>query len=245
MGTVVTFDIHGGGGRGDDREIYAHLARARRLLQRYDAMFSLWKPNSPMSRLRRGEIDLGETPPEVAQVLELCSEARRATRGWFDADALPGGVDPTGLVKGWAAQQALWTLTEAGYRNCMVNAGGDIATAGHPDGLDAWRVGIQHPASRAHLLGVVAVTGSIATSGTYERGAHLTDPHSGRPRSRCASATVVGPDLALADACATGLAVAGEEGFDFIENLAGYEAFAVRADGGTRASTGWRFAPSR
>jgi FAD:protein FMN transferase len=244
MGTVVTFDIHGGGGRGHDSGVYAHLARARALLQRYDAMFSLWKPNSPMSRLRRGEISLDEAPPEVALVLDLCSDARRATRGWFHAFALPGGVDPTGLVKGWAAQQALSTLAEAGYGNCMVNAGGDVATAGHPDGLDAWRIGIQHPASRAHLLGVVAVTGAIATSGTYERGAHLTDPHTGRPRSRCASATVVGPDLAMADALATGLAVAGDEGFDFIETLAGYEAYAVLAGGVTRASTGWRFAPA-
>jgi FAD:protein FMN transferase len=244
MGTVVTFDIHGGGSTGHDREVYVHLARARALLQRYDAMFNLWKPNSPMSRLRRGDITLDEAPPEVALVLDLCSEAMRATNGWFDPFALPGGVDPTGLVKGWATQQALWKLTEAGYGDCIVNAGGDVATAGHPDGLDAWRIGIQHPRSRAHLLGVVAVTGAIATSGTYERGAHLTDPRSGRPGARCASATVVGPDLALADAFATGLAVAGEDGFDFIEALAAYEAFAVLTDGSTRASGGWQFAPA-
>jgi thiamine biosynthesis lipoprotein len=243
MGTVVTFDIHGGKGKGFDGDLHVHLARARALLQRYDAVFSLWKPNSPMSRFRRGEISLDEAPPEVALVLDLCSEARSATSGWFDPFALPGGVDPTGLVKGWAAQQALSKLTEAGYGNCIVNAGGDVATSGHPDRLDAWRVGIQHPGSRAHLIGVVAVTGAVATSGTYERGAHLTDPHTGRPLARCASATVVGPDLARADALATGLAVAGHEGFDFIEALAGYEAFAIFPDGTTRASTHWQFAP--
>jgi FAD:protein FMN transferase len=244
MGTVVTFDVHGCNRAAHDREVYVHLARARALLHRYDALFSLWTPNSLMSRLRRGEITLDEAPPEVALVLDLCREARRATRGWFDPFALPGGVDPTGLVKGWAAQQALLKLTEAGYGNCIVNAGGDVATSGHPGGLDAWRVGIQHPMSRAHLMGVVAVTGAIATSGTYERGAHLTDPHTGRPRARCASATVVGPDLALADALATGLAVAGDEGFEFIETQVGYEAFAVFTDGSTRGSTGWQFARS-
>ena len=241
MGTVVTFDVHGRSGA-DDTAIYLHLARARALLHRYDAMFSLWKPNSSMSRLRRGDIGLDEAPAEIAFVLDLCSAARSATSGWFDPFALPGGVDPTGLVKGWAAQEALSMLTAAGYGDCIINAGGDIATSGHPDGTATWRVGIRHPASRARLLGVVAVNGAIATSGTYERGAHLTDPHTGRQRSRFASASVVGPDLALADASATGLAVAGDEGFDFIETVVGYEAFAVRPDGSTRASTGWEFA---
>jgi len=243
MGTVVTFDVHDPDAS-PDPGVYLYLARARALLQRYDAMFSLWKPSSPMSRFRRGDIGLEQAPAEIAIVLDLCSIARSVTGGWFDPFALPGGVDPTGLVKGWAAQEALRMLAGAGYRDCIINAGGDVASSGHPYGSDAWRVGIRHPASRAHLLGVVEVAGAIATSGTYERGAHLIDPHTGRRQSRLASATVVGPDLALADAAATGLAVGGDEGFDFIEALTGYEAFAVRPDGSTWASTGWSFAAS-
>jgi thiamine biosynthesis lipoprotein len=166
-----------------------------------------------------------------------------ATKGWFDPYALPGGLDPTGLVKGWATQKALDVLTGAGIANVMVNAGGDIATAGGPAPGQPWRIGIQHPVDKRGLAAVVDVTAMIATSGTYERGAHLFNPRESRLATRFASASVTGPDLALADAAATALAVAGEEGFDFIETLDGYEAFVVRNDGSTRSSPGFRLAP--
>ena len=44
--------------------------------------------------------------------------------------------------------------------------------------------------------------------GDLRRGEHLIDPWSGKPAARVASATVTGPDLGLADALATALAVA-------------------------------------
>jgi thiamine biosynthesis lipoprotein len=243
MGTVVTFDVYEQVGA-DHRDLYVHLARARALLQRFDALFSLCKPHSSMSRIRRGELDVVDAPPEIGTVLGLCSQAFAATNGWFDADALPGGIDPTGLVKGWAAQRALDVLTAAGFADAMINAGGDIATAGRPDGADCWRIGIQHPLRRGQLAAVVAVDGAIATSGTYERGAHLFDPQAKRQLARFASASVTGPDLALADAAATGLAVAGDDGFDFVEALDGYEAFAVRSDGTKRMTAGFPLAPA-
>ena len=34
---------------------------------------------------------------------------------------------------------------------------------------------------------------AVATSGTYERGAHIVDPHSGRAPTGVASVTIVGP----------------------------------------------------
>ena len=48
---------------------------------------------------------------------------------------------------------------------------------------------------------------------------------------------MTGPDLALADALATALAVAGEPGLAFIEPLEGYEALIIGLDGG-RLRTG-------
>jgi len=74
----------------------------------------------------------------------------------------------------------------------------------------------------------------VATSGTYERGAHIVDPFTGRPRARWRSATVVGPDLDLADALATGLCAAGAEGAAFVVD-AGYRAVVVDAHGEARA----------
>jgi len=146
---------------------------------------------------------------------------------------MPGGLDPTGLVKGWAATRALEILADAGVAGAMVNAGGDIATAGEPAPGEPWRIGITDPDDRGRLLCVVPSPGAVATSGTYERGPHIIDPFGGLPRARYRSATVVGTDLAWADALATGLAAAGPEGAAFVRDT-GYGAIVVDDTGATR-----------
>jgi len=204
-------------------------------LARADAVFSLWKPESPMSRLRRGEIACADAPEEVNEVLERCREVRALTEGWFDPWSLPGGLDPTGLVKGWAAARALDVLVDAGVEGAMVNAGGDIATAGEPSPGERWRIGVTDPADRSRLLCVVSSPGAVATSGTYERGAHIVDPFTGLPRARWRSATVVGTDLTTADGLATALVAAGAEGPPFVL-AAGYGGIVVDDAGTVRVA---------
>jgi thiamine biosynthesis lipoprotein len=250
MGTVVSFAVRAGGGLAA-RDLWLALAEARIVLHRADAVFSTWKGESPISRLRRGEIDLGEAPAVVADVLERCRLARTLSRGWFDPWALPGGVDPTGLVKGWAAQQALAALTEAGVSAAMVNAGGDVVATGVRAVGQPWRIGIRDPGAGRDgptsdgLAGVVEVPepfGAVATSGIYERGQHVFDPSAGRFAARAVSATVTGPDLALADALATGLVAGGLDALDAVSQLAGYEAFLIGLDGSRDATEGFRCA---
>jgi thiamine biosynthesis lipoprotein len=233
MGTIVTIDAY------DDPSTSAgpiapYLAPALRSLHDADEVFSTWKSESPMSRLRRGELDLDQAPDEVREVLEACGTARELSRGWFDPWALPGGVDPTGYVKGWAAQRALNHLRDSGVHGAIVNAAGDIAAFGAPSLGASFRCGITNPALPGELLAVVALDGCLATSGTYERGQHLINPHSGLSATRVASASVTGPDLGMADALATALAVAGDDLLPVIEELAGYEAFTVSFDGQRR-----------
>jgi thiamine biosynthesis lipoprotein len=244
MGTVTTFDVFAPCDL-DRRAIHVAISRARADLRRSDAIFSLWKPDSPASRLRRGEIDEADGPPELAEVLSICRVARDLTRGWFDALAMPGGVDPTGLVKGWAAKRAAALLADSGIANVMINAGGDIATVGNPAPGQPWQIGIQHPARRDALAAVVAVEDAVATSGAYERGRHLYDPKVRRYSARFASSSVTGPDLALADALATAVAVAGHEGMSLIEEIDGYEALSIGCDESILTTTGlsWRPAP--
>jgi FAD:protein FMN transferase len=236
MGTIVTIDVYGSGEAtaAEIGEVRRQLVRARAILQRADAVFSPWQPGSAISRLRAGEITTAEAPAEVADVLSRCVTARELSGGWFDPWAMPGGIDPTGLVKGWAAQQALAAFTAPCIAGAMVNAAGDIASYGDPGTGEPFRVGIADPAGPRRLAEIVSLTGAIATSGSYERGCHLIDPYSARPAVRVGSASVTGPDLGLADALATALAVAGEPGLAFISPIDGYEALIIGLDGRRR-----------
>ncbi len=249
MGTVVSFSIREEENTTTDaadgrRRLEEVRRRAEAKLQWVDDVFSTWKPESPMSRLRRGEIGLENAPPEVAEVLELCRRARVASDGWFDPWAMPGGVDPTGLVKGWAVERALDEVRRAGAPAAMINAGGDIAVYGQPAPGQSWRIGIQHPlaADRILLTADLAGTGAVATSGSYERGEHLVDPHSGKPTSALLSATVIGHDLAFADALATALYASGGALLERLSLLTGYHGFIVDGRGSIRASRGFPIA---
>jgi thiamine biosynthesis lipoprotein len=226
MGTAVSFDVRGG--------TQGAVAEACAILHRADAVFSTWDPDSPMSRLRRGELSLGDAPAEIAEVLDLCAEARRMSGGWFDPWGMPGGVDPTGLVKGWAAQRAADALREAGAEAGMVNAAGDIVTFGEPEPGRAWHLGIRDPRDPDRIAWVVeARDGAVATSAAYERGDHVLDPHTGAAARAALSATVTGPDLTFADALATGLFAAGVDGLPLIDLLPGYSALVVAPGGET------------
>ena len=228
MGTVVTFHVEASHlAEANVREV---ISEASRMLHHHDQLFSTWKPESPMSRLRRGELTLNDAPAELAEVLDLCATARSLSHGWFDAFAMPGGIDPAGLVKGWSAERALGLFKDAGITSAMVNAGGDIACLGSPSVGGRWKIGIRHPWRADGLACVLEVSGAIATSGEYERGRHLIDPV-GRRGPRPAAATVTGPSLAFADAFATAVAVGGDEALAIISSLEHYDAYLIRADG--------------
>jgi thiamine biosynthesis lipoprotein len=245
MGTIVTIDVYTTAGVSDAEvaELGGQLDRARAILHHADEVFSTWQPHSPISRLRSGEITGAQAPAAVAEVLERCATARELSSGWFDPWAMPGGIDPTGYVKGWAAQNALAAFSARHIVGAIVNAAGDIASFGGLGNGKPFRIGIADPFSPRHLAEIVELAGAIATSGSYERGSHLIDPHLGRPSARAASASVTGPDLGLADALATGLAVAGTPGLAFIEPLENYEALIIGFDGSRRWTERFPFAP--
>src|SRR5947208_3610844 len=107
----------------------------------------------------------------------------------------------------------------------------DVVARGRPDAGAAWRIGIRHPEALDRLAAVLAVSDlAVATSGEYERGAHILDPHTGRPPAGLLSVTIVGPDLALADAYATAAFAMGEAGPAWAATLTGYDALCVTED---------------
>jgi FAD:protein FMN transferase len=237
MGTVVTLSLFHADGLEPERA-QPYFDEAAYVLHEADRVFSTFKHDSPLSRLRRGEMALGEAPPEVAEVLDLCRTARELTGGWFDPWAMPGGVDPTGLVKGWAAGRALGVLNAAGTDGALVNAAGDLASRGGVTPGQRFRAGITDPASPGTLAAVVVLDGALATSGTYERGSHLLNPHTQVRESAVASASVTGPDPALADAFATALCVGGEVVLERLEHVEHYEALLIGFDGSRQMTRG-------
>jgi thiamine biosynthesis lipoprotein len=250
MGTVVSFDLRaettteaGQAAGGAGATAAAALEHAKAQLQWADDVFSTWKPESPMSRVRRGELALSDAPPEVAEVLELCRKAREASDGWFDPWAMPGGVDPTGLVKGWAAGRALDGFRRAGLPGAMVNAGGDIAVYGRPAPGQSWRLGVRDPlvADRIMLVVELEGAGALATSGAYERGDHILEPASGAAAHSLLAATVVGHELGYADALATALFASGGALLGRLGELAGYHGLVIDRQGALRASRGFPF----
>lgn len=100
-------------------------------LRAIDEVFSTWRADSQIMRLRRGELDHAQAHPWWGEVEGLSQEAERRTGGLFTTQ-LPDPAsgerhyDPTGLVKGWAAQGASAHLAQLRDVAWCLNAGGDI-----------------------------------------------------------------------------------------------------------------------
>ena len=203
-----------------------------------DETFSTYIEDSEINRIDRGELRVEDADPLVREVLERCEELRLETRGYFDVRA-GGRLDPSGLVKGWSVDRAAGILRAAGIRNFAVNAGGDIRLSGRAVPNAHWTVGIQHPRDRAKIAAIVRATDlAVATSGAYARGDHVLNPYTRRPPADVLSVTVVGPQLATADAYATAaFAMGGEAAAHWTARLHGYEAMTILADD-TVLSTG-------
>lgn len=203
MGTAVTVEIR-------DRAVPRRaLARAFRWLRWVDRTFSTYVPGSEIGRLNAGTLARADAHPLVRDVLARCEALRVETDGFFDMCAADGAtVDPSGLVKGWAVDEAFGILARAGARRLCIEAGGDVRVAG-----GGWRVGVRHPLQRGRCAAVLVLDdGAVATSGHYERGAHVIDPITRRPPLGTLSVTLVDRTLACADAYATAAFAMGRRG---------------------------------
>lgn len=241
MGTVVSFDLRSDAGPQTAR---GAIDDAVAWLHRVDEIFSTYREDSEISRLNRRELRLRNCAPEVGEVLDLCGQASAHTHGYF-SPTFGGRLDPTGLVKGWAIQRASEMLRAAGVSAHAVNGGGDIQAAGEPEPGRRWNIAISHPLHRDKFAGVVEIRdGAVATSGIVERGLHVLDPFTGRAASDLLSVTVVGKDLTFADAYATAALAMGSAARDWLEELPGYEGFAISPDGSGWTTSGYRMSGS-
>lgn len=102
-------------------------------------------------------------------------------------------------------------------------------------------MGIAHPFVRDRLATVVEGHDlAVATSGTYERGEHILDPHTrAAAPDPLVALTVIGPDLATTDAYATAaFAMGAGAGVEWLAEQPNYCGFAIRADSRTTRTPG-------
>lgn len=224
MGLPISLHVRGGV---VDKQAAAFFDQ----LKRADHIFSLWRPESDISRLARGEAGVAQLNPLVNEVWELAEAAEKATGGAYTAFALlddyrpiingkhvSAHFDPTGVVKGWAVEEAatkwLEPLVTEGMSVC-VNAGGDVWIRTAEDDPEGWTVGIENAFNPQEIAHVIKVrNGAVATSGTYARGRHIYSPALDMPAPWVGSMTVSGPSLTWADIWATAAFTTAEATLD-------------------------------
>ncbi len=223
MGMPITVEVR------DPGVTQGHLDAVFAYFVSVDNTFSTYKPDSEISRLNRGELTLRQCSPDVRAVLAFAERTKRETEGYFDIQR-DGVLDPSGLVKGWAIQNAADLLCADGFRDYYVDAGGDVQVAGTLDGRP-WHVGIRNPFNRRENVKILALSDcGVATSGTAIRGQHIYNPHQpGVPLLDVASITVIGPSVYDADRFATAAFAMGRRGIAFIERLEGFEGYQIDA----------------
>jgi FAD:protein FMN transferase len=212
------------GGRGPtEGECAAAVGAFHRDLIWADDVFSLWRDDTPLSRLARGETTVDDCPSAVRDVFAECEKYREMTEGAFDARRPDGVLDPSGIVKTWAVDRAAWRLESLGAAGWLVGASGDVLVSGFAPGMVPWTVGIADPRHPEDPQGgtpldVIALGGrmdspcrALATSGTAQHGEHIWNPATGRREASFVQASVIGMDLVECDAWATAIVAGGAD----------------------------------
>lgn len=232
----------------DYRSADADLARFNRgsvLSRRKNPqLFSLIKLSLRLARLTDGYFDptilplirawgFDTTTPAVPTPEELDRALQRVGYRHIevteDEIRKPGHVhlDLSGIAKGKTVDLLRDHLRARGYRDFLIDAGGDIYVSGSRERGEPWRVAVQDPKRENRYRGVLAIAdAAVVTSGDYERFftqdgiryTHLFNPKTGYPDSVCRSVTIVSENAAFGDAVATAVFVMGRErGFRFLQ----------------------------
>ncbi len=235
--------------------------KAGETLQMSDGLYDVVAEALEISRVSEGAFDatLGKairlwgfaedgqiTRQPSTEKLALIRESVGYEKLSIQARALSKSVDDlevnlSAIAKGYAVDKVTEAIASLGYRNYLVDIGGELRAAGvNADGQN-WRVGVEKPHVTGGVAQVVELRDqAIATSGDYrnfltidgERFSHTIDPNTLRPVfHRLASVSVLSERASTADALATALLTMGDEkGVAFAEQngLAAY--FIIRSE---------------
>jgi len=213
-------------------QVAAALQAAQRELELVDQRFSHYAPDSDITRWLAGGAISPEAVADFDYVLRQCGRLRHDSEGVFTVkNPKTGTVDTAGYVKGYGIRRAADVLRTHGVHNFLLTVGGDTYCAGRPSADRPWRVAVADPQRPRAIAALVEVAdGAVATSGTAERGDHIWNAVGPAPRALL-SFTVIGPDIAEADAFATIGFAMGEAGIAWVARHEGYRSLAIRPDG--------------
>jgi len=218
MGMPITIDI-------PDCDNEAVFETVFDRLRQIDERLSTYKSGSEVSRFIRGEITKKDLSTELKKIIKACKKAEVDTDGYFSAWA-GDKFDPLGYIKGWAIAKAGEVIERQGYKTYCIGAGGDILARSDSDKV--WNIGIQDPTNRYKILNKLSISSSaVATSGNYERGAHIINPKTKKLADHWASVTITGPDIITADVLATAAFAAGKNAPDLLKKHKAYRAILV------------------
>ena len=168
-------------------------------------------------------------------------------------------LDLGAIAKGYAADEIVLIIRNAGIDRAIINLGGDIITYGEKKDRTHWRVGIQNPlGERGTIIGYLDVREkTVVTSGIYERFFeengiryhHIFSPSFGLPgkpgypaQSGLLSVTLITDVSMDADALSTAIFVLGyERGMALFGSLPGIDAVFVFDDRSIRTTPGINF----
>jgi thiamine biosynthesis lipoprotein len=183
------------------------LLTSREIHQKTKGAFDVTVGN--LTRLWRRTMRRGSLPTTA----EINSASQASGWGLVKIDGsaltLEAGVrlDFGAVAKGFAADEAVLSLQQAGFPVALVDAGGDVSMGDPPP--DGWKIEFPDGTTRTFYQGAVATSGDhyrhVEVGG--ERYSHVLDPATGMGMTDRRTTTVIATNGTWADALASAFSV--------------------------------------
>jgi len=231
LGTVASLDV--------PSEFSDDVPAIESSFREFDERFSLYRPDSELSRIASGHLSLAEASASLRSSYARSLDWREATSGWFTPHRPDGVLDLNGIVKAEAIERAGRLLDGSGCPAWSVNVGGDILVRAD---AEPWVTGIADPRAQAEILCSMSLGDrrrAIATSGSAQRGDHIwRGGMSGPPAF--VQVSVIADDIVTADVLATAIVAGGRDALDDFSERWDVDILAVDRQGGLLATPGVR-----
>ncbi len=131
-------------------------------------------------------------------------------------------IDLSGIAKGFSMDKIALYLNKKGFKNYLIEVGGELLAKGVNADNKVWQIGIESPNNNFNTIEDIVQLNNMAmaTSGDYKkyfekdniRYSHIIDPETGKPiKHKLVSVTVLDYSAMNADALATAFLVLGPE----------------------------------